>query len=219
MKRTERHHLKEDEMAHGVHWLTEFIQSYQREISYVAGAVVLALVVFGGLLAIRARSRSAQSRAVGKVMDLSAEIAQKPEKLADLEKLASGGRTARLAGVEMARYWAEKSDWAKAEAFLAKLPAGPKDLLYYQAEDLKAQVAVGRKDYDKAIAIYKKIGEEKPKVYPLDAAAFRLAECHELKGDTATAVELYKKVQAEFPQSYFGYYEAPLKISKLETRK
>jgi predicted negative regulator of RcsB-dependent stress response len=218
MKRTERHHLKEDEMAHGVHWLTEFFQSYQREITYVAGAVVLALVVLGGLLAIRAQSRSAQSVALGKVIALAAEVAQKPEKLADLEKLAAGGRTARPARVELARYWAEKSDWAKADATLAKLPAGPKDLLYYQAEDLRAQVAVGRKDFDMAIAIYKKIGEDKPKAYPLDAAAFRLAECHELKGDAATAVELYKKVQVEFPQSYFGY-EASLKLSKLEARK
>jgi len=218
MKRTERHHLKEDEMAHGVHWLTEFIQTYRREISYVAGAVVLALVVFGGLLAVRAQSRNAQSRAVGRVMDLAAEIGQKPDKLADLEKLAAGGRTARLAGVELARYWAEKSDWAKADGALAKLPAGPKDLLYYQAEDLKAQVAVGRKDYDGAIAIYKKIGEDKPKTYPLDAAAFRLAECHELKGETAVAIELFKKVQTDFPQSYFGY-EASLKLSKLEVRR
>jgi tetratricopeptide (TPR) repeat protein len=218
MKRTERHHLKEDEMAHGVHWLTEFYQSYRREIALVAGAAGLALVVFGGLLAIRSQARSAQSRAVGRVMDLAAEVAQKPEKLADLEKLASGGRTARMASVELAKYWAERSDWVKADSFLAKLPAGPKDLLYYQAEDLRAQVAVGRKDYDKAIAVYKKIGEEKPKAYPQDAAAFRLAECHELKGDTATAIELYKKLQADFPQSYFGY-EASLKVGKLEARK
>jgi len=77
---------------------------------------------------------------------------------------------------------------------------------------------MGRKDYDKAIAIYTKMGDEKPTSYPLDAARFRLAECHELKGDTATALELYKKLQTEFPQSYFGY-EASLKISKLEARK
>jgi tetratricopeptide (TPR) repeat protein len=151
-------------------------------------------------------------------MDLAAEVAQKPEKLADLEKLAAKGRTSRLANMELAKYWAEKSDWAKAESYLGKLPAGPKDLLYYQAEDLKAQVAMGRKDYDKAIAIYTKIGDEKPKTYPLDAARFRLAECHELKGDTATALELYKKLQTDSPQSYFGY-EASLKLGKLEGRK
>jgi tetratricopeptide (TPR) repeat protein len=218
MKRTERHHLKEDEMATGVHWLVELYQTYKREITLVAGALVLAAVVFSGLLVIRSQTRSVRSRAIGEVMDVAAEAAQKPEKLAELEKLAAKGRTSRLANMELAKYWAGKSDWAKAESYVGKLPAGPKDLLYYQAEDLKAQIAMGRKDYDKAIAIYTKIGDEKPKVYPLDAASFRLAECHELKGDTATALELYKKLQTEFPQSYFGY-EASLKLGKLEARK
>ncbi len=218
MKRTERHHLKEDEMAHGVHWAVEFFQKYRREITLVGAALAFAAVVFAGLLAVRANARSRMSRAVGEVSALAAEVAQKPEKLADLEKLAAKGRTARLASLELARHWAEKADWAKAESVLDRLPAGSKDLLYYQAEDLKAQVALGKKDFDKAIAIYKKMADEKPKVYPLDAILFHLAESHELKGDTAAAVELYKKLQADFSQSYFGY-EASLKAGKLEVRK
>ncbi|HMA54621.1 MAG TPA: hypothetical protein VKT17_09160 [Acidobacteriota bacterium] len=218
MKRTERHHLKEDDMAQGVHWLVAFVQDYRREITIVAAAVVFAAVVFVGLLVLRSHARGVQSKAVGEVTALAAEIGQKPEKLADLEKLAVKGRTARLANLELARYWAEKSDWAKAGSTLAKLPAGPKDLLYYQAEDLKAQIALGRKDFDAAIAIYKKISDEKPKVYPIDAALFHLAESQELKGETAAALELYKKLQADYSQSYFGY-EASLKVGKLEARK
>jgi tetratricopeptide (TPR) repeat protein len=218
MKRTERHHLKEDEMASGVHWLVGFYQQFQREIAIVAGALVVVALIFGGLLLVRAQARNARSRAIGEVMGVAAELDQKPEKLADLEKLAGGGRTAGLANMELARYWAERSDWEKAETYLGRLPSGPKDLLYYQGEDLKAQVALGRKDYDKAIAIYAKVVEEKPKVYPLDAAEYRLAECHELKGDIATALELYKKLQTDYPQSYFGY-EASLKVGKLETRR
>lgn len=218
MKRTERHHLQEDGMAHGLTWLGEFFQKYRREFTIVAAAIVFAAVVFIGLLLVRSHTRSVQSRAVGEVVDLAAEVGQKPEKLAELEKLAAGGRTARFATLELAKYWAEKSDWAKAESYLAKLPGGPKDLLYYQAEDLKGQVALGRKDFDKAIALYKKIGDEKPRVYPLDAALFHLAESYELKGDTKAALELYKKLQADYAQSYYGY-EASLKAGKLGTQK
>jgi tetratricopeptide (TPR) repeat protein len=218
MKRTERHHLKEDDMAQGVHWLVAFFQNYRREINIVGAAVVFAAVVFAGLLVLRSQARNVRSRAIGEVTTLAGEIAQKPEKLAGLEKLAADRRTARLAGVELARYYAEKGDWAKAGSYLGKLPAGPKDLLYYQTEDLKAQVAIGQKDFDKAIAIYGKIAEEKPKAYPIDAALFRLAESRELKGETAAAIELYKKLQADYPQSYFGY-EASLKVGKLEARK
>lgn len=218
MKRTERHRLQEDDMAQGVHWLVAFFQNYRREITIVAAAVVFAAVVFTGLLAIRAHGRSVRSQAVGEVTALAAQVEQKPELLAELEKLAAKGRTARLAGLELARYWAEKSDWAKAGSYLAKIPAGPKDLLFYQAQDLKAQIALGKKDFDAAIAIYKKIAEEKPKVYPVDAALFHLAESQEFKGETAAALELYKKLQADYPQSYFGY-EASLKVGKLEARK
>jgi tetratricopeptide (TPR) repeat protein len=218
MKRTERHHLKEDEMAHGVHWLVEFFQRYQREVYIVLGAVAFAAAVFSGLMILRAHARSVQSAAVGQVTALATEIETTPAKLADLEKLAAGGRTARLATLELARYWAEKSDWPKADSYLAKIPSGPKDLLFYQAEDLKGQVALARKDYDKAVAVYKKIVDEKPKSYPLDAALFGLAQSQEAKGETAAAIETYKKLQADYPQTYYGY-EASLKAAKLGIRK
>jgi len=214
MKRTERHHLKEDEMAHGLSWLAEFFNKYKRETLIVAGAVVFAAVVFSALLIVRAHGRSVQSRAIGEVGDLAAAAVDKPEKLADLEKLAGKARTARLANLELARYWAERGDWAKAESFAGRIPDGRKDLLHFQAEDLKAQIALGRKDFDKAIAIYKKAIDEKPEAYPVDALLFHLAESHELKGETQAAIDLYKKLQEEHAQSYYGY-EASLKAGRL----
>jgi len=214
MKRTERHHLKEDEMAHGLSWLAEFFNKYKRETLIVAGAVVFAAVVFSALLIVRAHGRSVQSRAIGEVGDLAAAAVDKPEKLADLENLAGKARTARLANLELARYWAERGDWAKAESFAGRIPDGRKDLLHFQAEDLKAQIALGRKDFDKAIAIYKKAIDEKPEAYPVDALLFHLAESHELKGETQAAIDLYKKLQEEHAQSYYGY-EASLKAGRL----
>jgi tetratricopeptide (TPR) repeat protein len=214
MKRAERHHLKEDEMAHGLSWLVDFFNAYKREIRIVAAAVVFAALVLGALLIVRAQARSVQSRAVGEVGDLAAAAAEKPEKLADLEKLAGKARTARLANLELAKYWAERGDWSKAESFAGRIADGRKDLLHFQAEDLKAQIALGRKDFDKAIAIYKKAIDEKPEVYPLDALLFHLAESHELKGETQAALDLYKKLQAEHAQSYYGY-EASTKAGRL----
>jgi len=214
MKRAERHHLKEDEMAHGLSWLVEFIKKYRREIMIVAGALAFVAVVIGALAMVRAYGRSVQSRAIGEVADLAAAAVENPEKLADLEKLAAMGRTARLANLELARYWAERGDWAKAGSYAERIADGRKDLLHYQTEDLKAQIALGRKDFDAAISIYKKAVDEKPEAYPVDALLFRLAESHELKGETAAALEIYKKLQEEYTQSYFGY-EASLKAGRL----
>ena len=214
MKRTERHHLQEDEMVHGLSWLMDFAKKYRREIFIVSGALVFAAVVLAALLLVRAHGRTVQSRAIGEVGDLAAAAVDKPEKLADLEKLAGKARTARLANLELARYWAERGDWAKAESFAGRIPDGRKDLLHFQAEDLKAQIALGRKDFDKAIAIYKKAIDEKPEAYPVDALLFHLAESHELKGETQAAIDLYKKLQEEHAQSYYGY-EASLKAGRL----
>jgi len=218
MKRSERHHLKEDQMAHGVHWLVEFVGRYKREIMIVAGALAFAAVVFGALLIVRSHGRSVRSRAIGEVQALASAAGEDTGKLAGLEKLTAKRRTARPANMELAAYWAEKGDWAKAESYLGRIPAAPKDLLYYQAEHLKGQVAVGRKEYDKAVAVYQKIVDEKPAVYPLDAALFHLAEAHELKGETGKALDLYKKLQTDHAQSYYGY-EASLKAGRLDARK
>jgi len=218
MKRTERHHLQEDQMAHGLSWLIDYVKKWKREFSIVAGALAFAAVVFGALVLVRSHNRSVQSGIIGQVGDVAAEAAQKPEKLAELEKLAGKRRTARLANLELAKYWAERSDWAKAESYLGRISGAPKDLLYYQTEDIKAQVALGRKDFDKAIAIYQKISDEKPKVYPLDAVLFRLAESRELKGETKEALAIYKTLQAEYSQSYYGY-EASLKAGRLGLQK
>ena len=218
MKRTERHHLQEDQMAHGLSWLVDYIKKWKRGASIVAGALAFAAVVFGALVLVRSHNRSVQSGIIGQVGDVAAEAAQKPEKLAELEKLAGERRTARLANLELAKYWAERSDWVKAESCLGRISGAPKDLLYYQTEDIKAQVALGRKDFEKAIAIYQNTSDEKPKVYPSDSVLFHLAESRELKGETKEALAIYKKLQEEYSQSYYGY-EASLKAGRLGLQK
>ncbi len=218
MKRTERHHLKEDEIVTGLGRFVHFYNTWQREILIFAGVLGLVILVFGALFLLRAHSRSVQSRAIGEVMDLSADLGQKPENLAKLEKLAASGSAARFARLELAAYWAGKADYAKADSYLGRIPAAPKDLLYYQAQSLEAQVLVARKDFDKAIALYKKIQADNPKTYPLDAVLFHLAEAYELKGDIKAALDIYQKLQADYAQSYYGY-EASLKVGRLGLRK
>ncbi|MCK7469600.1 MAG: hypothetical protein MZU95_01425 [Desulfomicrobium escambiense] len=66
---------------------------------------------------------------------------------------------------------------------LGKLPAGPQGpRSITRPRTSRPRSRSGRKDYDKAIAIYTKIGDEKPKAYPLDAARFRLAEMPRAQG-------------------------------------
>ena len=203
MKRTERHHLKEDEMATGVTGSSSSIRPTS------------------------ARSRSSPGRSSSPPSSSAGSRSSAPKPGASAAGPSARSWTWPPRSPRSPRSWPSSRSWPprggprawptwswpstgprraigpRPNPIWASIPAGPKDLLYYQAEDLKAQVALGRKDYDKAIAIYTKIGDEKPKAYPLDAARFRLAECHELKGDTATALELYKKLQDGVPPVLF----------------
>jgi tetratricopeptide (TPR) repeat protein len=94
----------------------------------------------------------------------------------------------------------------------------PKDFFYFQARDLSAQIAVLKGDYDKAITILLAIEAASPKDFNLDAVLYHRAEALEKKGDSAGALVLYKKLQADYAQSYFGY-EAGMKARKLEPSK
>jgi tetratricopeptide (TPR) repeat protein len=218
MKRTERHHLKEDEIRTGLNWFVDFYEAWRQEILIAAGVLVFAVVVFMALFLVRSHARSVQSRALGNVISLSQDLEKKPENLAKLEALTNSGPSARMACLELAGYWAGKGDSTKAESYLGRIPASPKDLLYYQAEDLKAQTFVEKKEFDKAIAVYQRIRDEKPKTYPLDALLFHLAEAYELKGQKKEALDLYTKLQSEYAQSYYGY-EASMKASRLALQK
>jgi tetratricopeptide (TPR) repeat protein len=218
MKRTERHHLQEDGIRTGLNWFVHFYESWQKEILIAAGVAVLAALVFTGLLLLRAHGQSVQSRALGEVVSLSQDLQTKPGNLTRLEALSNEGPSARIACLELAGYWAGKGDYAKAESYLARIPASPKDLLYYQAEDLKAQTMLKKREFDKAIAVYQKIRDDKPKAYPLDAVLFHLAEAFELKGQKKEALDIYTRIQSEYSQTYYGY-EASMKASRLALQK
>ena len=216
MKRDERHHMKEDGLAVSLNKALRFFKAWQKQLLMLAGVVGLAVLIFLGIGLLRGHSLRAQSEVATQILKLRADLEQKPENLAPLEKLAGRGRYARLAHVELATYWIEKGDLDKAAASLKEVTGQPKDFIYYQAQDLAAQVEVRRKNYDRAIEIYKNLEAEKAAAYPLDAILFHRAEAHALKGETKEARELYQRLQTEFSQTYFGY-EASIRAGKLGT--
>jgi predicted negative regulator of RcsB-dependent stress response len=208
--------MKEDGLAVGLTKALRFFKAWHKQLLMLAGVAGLAVLVFLGIGLLRARSLSAQSGVATQILKLRTDLEQKPENLAALEKLAGRGRYARLAHVELATYWIEKGDLDKAAASLKEVAGRPKDFVYYQAQDLAAQVEVRRKNYDRAIEIYKNLEAEKTAAYPLDAVLFRRAEAHALKGETKEARELFQRLQTEFSQTYFGY-EASIRAGKLGT--
>ncbi len=58
MKRTERQHLKENELAHTLAWAAEFVESSKQQLMTLAAAVIVIALVGGGIYAYRTRTDS-----------------------------------------------------------------------------------------------------------------------------------------------------------------
>ena len=218
MKRIVKKQLKEDEFVSTMTKIMDFLKGRTKEILIGVAVVVFIGLLYGGIHVIRAHQIRKESRLISQLLELRSTSSAKPENLAALEKLAGKGKYARLGHILTATFWVEKGDLEKAKESLGRIKPSPQDFIYFQAQDLLAQVNAMQKDYDQAIAIYAKIEEAKPKDYCLDAVLFHKAEALEAKGSKPDALAVYKKIQEQFPQSYYGY-DAAERVRKIEAVK
>jgi predicted negative regulator of RcsB-dependent stress response len=215
MKRTTKKHLKEDKLQMTATNIVEFSREHTKEISIAGAGVAVLILAFIVFQVISVQQTKKENRILDHILTLSSEVRENPEKIAELEELAGKGRFSRIGYLELAKYWFEKEDFAKVTAYLDEMSKGKKDLVYYQAQDLMGQVYISQNDYDNAIALYGKLEEKNPKEYVLDAVLFHKAHAHEKKGETEEALVLYKRIQEEFSQTYFGY-DASVKVLDLK---
>jgi len=218
VKRIKRKQLKEDEFVSTVNKIFRYVKERTKELVALVVLIAALLLIFTGLKFVTGENRKKESRLLTQILNLRADLNNNPENVAQLEELAGDGKFSRLAYLLLATYYVENGDYDKAQGYLEKMPESRKDTLYYQAQDLLAQIHFKRKNYDKAIEIYKKIEDENPKDQSLDVILFHRAEVHEEKGEFEEALALYKKVQEEFSQTFYGF-DAAQKIRKLETKK
>jgi len=218
MKKRIKKQLKEDEFISTINKIFNFVKKRWKELMAVGVVVLIVGLVFLGARVIKVQKTGKQSDLLGKIIEISSELKDNPGKVEELEKLAGSGKFTRLAYIKLAVYWNEKGERDKALELLAELSPSRKDLFYYQAQDLMAQIYIEQGNYDKAIDIYKKIEEENPKEYALDVVLFKMAQAHEGKGEMREALALYNRVKDEFSQTYYGY-DASKKAEKLESKK
>ena len=218
MKKEMKKQLKADEFAAIINKVIRFAKDHLKKIVTGAAVLLFFFIIFLGVKYIQSRNVTKESMILGQINQLYAELQENPDKLAELEKLGGKGRFSRMAFIHAATYLFEKGDLDKALASLDKIPSGRKDLLYYQGQNLKAEINTRQKKYDKAIAIYQKIEDENPKDFILEAVLFNKAMILVEKGETYQALVLFKKIQADFPQTYYSY-EASREATELETKK
>jgi predicted negative regulator of RcsB-dependent stress response len=218
MKREIKKKLKEDEFVSGFGHIVDYLKTWHKEAFTILAVVIGLVVLWSGFRILQGIQTRKSSASLGQILTLRGELDKAPQNLAKLEALAEKGKFARVAAAELASYWVGQGDLVKAEKSLEGIKATAKDFFYFQAQDLTAQIAVLKGEYDRAIKIFQVIEEAKPKEFTLDAVLFHRAEALEKKGDRAEALKVFKKIQEEYPQSYYGY-DAGLRARKLEPAK
>lgn len=228
MKRTERHHLKENELANVAASAREILQTKGRQLRLIAIPVVAVLVIGVGyaLWSGRTQSRagtllaeamavqdarvgapeSPGSRAAGPTFPNEREKHQamlaKFKAVADQFSDSDEGIFARYreGGVHMA-LGNPKDAAASYQQVIGK--AG--DSLYGQMARLGLAEAQARSgEFDKAIETYKDLSTRKDGPLPIDGILMQLGRLYRAAGKAADAEQTFNRLVSEFPDSQFA---------------
>lgn len=227
MKRTERHHLKENELAGLTGALRTTVGARK---SQVIGGIVALVVLAGGAIGYR----SWRGRAEGRVGALLAEAmsvqearvgqpeapgssspnpsypterdrhqaaVEKFKLVADQFPETEQGRYARFreAGAQMALGNAKE-----AVALYEQVATASADSLYGQMARLGVAEAQARGgEYDKAIAAYKALSDHKDGPLPVDGILMQLGRTYLGAGKASDAQQTFTRLVEEFPESPF----------------
>ena len=222
MKRTERHHLKQDELVHGLEQASDWFQRHRTNVVNALLVSLGAALLLGGIYVYRTR-KAEEARAhltealkqyhgeVGSgVGDASTgpRFASADERyrtaLEALEKVAS--EFASYDAGRQARYYAGLcqaglKDFEAAERSLQELRSRDHDLLYYLASKALASVATERGNHGAAAEIYRPLVDDAANPLPKDYLLFELAKAEERAGNLELARQYYDRMLAEHPES------------------
>ena len=239
MKRTERHHLKDNEVQRLTRQAREVVEARGRELTAI---VVVAVVIGGAALGYYGWRQRVQSRA--------------HQMLAEAEAV-QGAQVAQPATAEQpAQPGAYPNERERSEAAVAKLKAAADAYpsteagIYARYQQASTLVTLGRPDeaiscyndviqhagdriyaqmarlgiaeaharagrYDQAIGVFKDLAQQKDGVLPVDGILMQLGRTYLDAGSAADAEQTFNRVVEEFPDSpYAG--EARQKLDRLK---
>jgi tetratricopeptide (TPR) repeat protein len=242
MKRTERHHLKENELAVSLRHAQATAQRYRQQITWGTIAVLVVVAAGVGYAVWRGRI-NAQSR---EELAAALTIAQAP--LAPPPSPGSPPPTPGTYSSEKAKLEAALPEFLEvAERFpsteagiAARYHAGsiqaslgkPADALqrYREVQQRDPRGLYGRmarlgeadahlaaRQYDEAIAIYKELADRNDENLPLDGLLVQLGRAYASAGKATEARQTFTRIVDQFPDSPF-VSEARRELDRLDAR-
>jgi TolA-binding protein len=232
MKGTERHRLKENEVAHTVARLKTAYETYQKPLIWGTAAIVAVVVVVVGLTTWRSQA-DGQSRALlaDAMAAERAQVAQAPPPgTPNPPPPPAGSYPTERARNEaaLAKFLAVANQYPSAEsgivaryhaaALLTALGRNGEAVQRYQEVvdkagnslygqmarlgQAEAEAAEGK--YDQAITIFKDMSVSKDGQLPVDGILMQLARTYNAAGRQPDARQTFKRIVDEFPQSPYS---------------
>ena len=224
MKRTERHHLKQNELLVSLDRFAGWVAENRHSLTTAGVAVLVAAVAVGGVYVYRHGQEQAASAALGEALEVFHGVVSEDSIIAG----PSGGPTfksqderdaaalAVLQEVEekyghtkqgrAARYYVALSkvrlgELEEAEALLKDVVTERGDLLYYLASQALAAVKADQGDHAAAAELYRTLVDDAKGPLPKDQLMFRMAEQLEADGKLQEAQRTYERFLEEYPTS------------------
>ena len=196
MKRTERHHLKQNELQTFARETRERFESKRRETLMIVGAVGVIAVLAVGYFAWRDRVQTKASatpafRAMMEALMTTADAYPSTEE----------GLHARY---QEASTWMALGDPAKAAAAYQQVVDKAGNRIYGQMARLGlAETQAVQGQYDTAINTYKEMAQRKDGPLPVDGILMQLGRTYLDAGKQSDAQQTFNRLVEEFPDSPF----------------
>jgi TolA-binding protein len=231
MKRTERHRLKENEVASTMARLTAIYENYRTPVLAVAISVVVVVVAVAGFVAYRSQANNHASEMLAAAMTIEqATVAPAPAPGAAPAPAPAGAFPTEKARDEaaLARFTAVANDYPStasgiaaryhAAALLVALGRDTEAVQKYQevvdraGNSIYGQMAkLGIADaeaaagkYDAAITGYRELSASSSADLPVDGILMQLGRAYDAAGKTADARQTFKRIVDEFPMSPYA---------------
>jgi tetratricopeptide (TPR) repeat protein len=224
VKRSERHHLKQNDL---LHWLEQFAgwAAENRSFLKIGGiAVLVAAVVVGGIYVYRHGRDQAAETALSEALEVYHGVVREDsiisgpdagptfnsreeryvaalEALEDVEQKYTAIKQGREARFYMALSKAGLGELEQSEALLEDVVDKRGDLLYYLASQTLATVKADRGDHASAAELYRTLVDDAKGPLPKDQLLFRMAEQLEADGKLREARQIYTRFLEEYPTS------------------
>jgi tetratricopeptide (TPR) repeat protein len=222
VKRAERHHLKQDELVHGLDLFTNWLVQNRKSVVNAALVLVGAVLLLSGLYNYRTRqAETARALLSDALEEFHGVVGEGAGVDPDVPTFATAEERYRAAlqsfqkvaedfgsyeAGRQARYYvglcqAGLKDFDTAETALASIRSGDRDLLYYLGSKALASVRAEKKDYAGAAEIYRLLVEDADNPLPKDYLLYELARVEERAGNREEARLYYERMLAEHPDS------------------